>query len=228
MKTVDLSNLLLKSDHDTFLILENTIPVEKYIPIDLSVTNSALDKIDLSNPYETEDFINDYLKKNNALVAYGGYDEERNLYKGSSIFSSTTIEARSIHLGVDFWAKACTEVRAPLNGKVHSFKNNTMKGDYGPTIILEHTINKITFYTLYGHLSIASLDGMYIGKEIKKGTNFAKLGVVEENVNYAPHLHFQVIQNLQGNAGDYPGVCTKKERAAYLKNCPDPNLLLKF
>ncbi len=228
MKKNRLAAVLQKNASKTFQILDTSISIEKYLPIDFSVQNKELAKVDLSNPYETEHFINNYLKKKNCLVAYGGYNEERNLYKSSTIFSSTTSDARSIHLGIDFWVKAGTSVRSPLSGKIHSFKNNTTKGDYGPTIILEHTIDDEAFYTLYGHLSATSLNELYIGKEIKKGEQIACLGVPEENVNYAPHLHFQIIKDLQGKIGDYPGVCTKKERAIYLENCPDPNLLLHF
>jgi hypothetical protein len=41
-------------------------------------------------------------------------------------------------------------------------------------------------------------------------------------------LHFQIINDMQGKKGDYPGVSSKKELAFYKKNCPDPNLLLKI
>jgi len=225
---VNLPDILKTTTNKTIQILDAEIPKDAYILIDFSVSNNSLNNLDLSDPYQTEGFINKYLEKNNALVAYGGYNEERNLYKGNTIFNSDTTEARSIHLGVDFWAKAGTGVCAPLDGKVHSFKNNNSKGDYGPTIILEHIIDEMIFYTLYGHLSITSLTGLYKGKDIKEGDEFASLGVPEENVNYAPHLHFQIIKDLQGYLGDYPGVCTKKDRAISLENSPDPNLLLKF
>jgi len=226
---IDLPRILQTTTRETVQILDKEIPIEKYIPIDFSIHNEALNKVDLSDPYQTENFINEHLENHMGLVAYGGYNEERNLYRESDIFNAASgTEARSIHLGVDFWAKSGTKVCAPLDGTVHSFKVNNTKGDYGPTIILEHSINEAVFYTLYGHLSAASLTDLAIGKKISKGTHFARLGVPEENVNYAPHLHFQMIKDLQGNLGDYPGVCTKKERVTYLENCPDPNLLLKF
>ena len=228
MRKDTITETLQKYSTDTFLILDAAISIAKYVPIDFSVKNEELARVDLSDPYKTENFIDNYLREKNALVAYGGYNEERNLYKSSSIFNTQFEEVRNIHLGVDFWTKAGTIVRCPLDGIVHSFKNNATSGDYGPTIVLEHHLNDVVFYTLYGHLSIASLDKLFVGKEIKKGTKLAYLGIPEENVNYAPHLHFQIIKDLQGKTGDYPGVCSKKEKTAYLENCPDPLLLLKF
>ena len=228
MCTTNFRDVLNSFHSGTFQVLDDTIPLEDYISIDLSVTNKALTKVDMSNPYEMDSYILDYLKGKKGKVAYGGYNEKRNLYKSSTIFDNHSSEARSVHLGVDFWAAEGTAIRAPLPGKIHSYKDNATSGDYGPTIILEHFFQDIQFYTLYGHLSKSSLENIYIGKNIALGAVFANLGTPEENVNYAPHLHFQIIKDLQGFSGDYPGVCSEKERAAYLKNCPDPNLLLKF
>ena len=129
---------------------------------------------------------------------------------------------------MDLWIKAGTSVLAALDGTIHSFQNNTALGDYGPTIILEHTIENSTFYTLYGHLDLNSLVGKEVGQIVKKGEIIAKLGASPINGDYAPHLHFQIINNIQGKIGDYPGVCSKNEVAFYLENCPDPNLLLKI
>ena len=84
------------------------------------------------------------------------------------------------------------------------------------------------FYTLYGHLSVDSLDGLFVNKEFKAGDTIGRLGTPDINVNYAPHLHFQIIKDLEGNHGDYPGVCAKEQLYFYQENCPDPNILLKL
>ena len=110
---------------------------------------------------------------------------------------------------------------------MHSVQNNDNFGDYGPTIILEHNYNQNSFYTLYGHLSLSSLQ-IPIGKKVLKGEEIAILGDAEVNGDYAPHLHFQIIKDLEGRSGDYPGVCSKKDLEVFKKNCPDPNLLLKI
>ena len=219
----------LKSIHAApFHILDQSISTTDYIALDLSKTNKSLDALDMSNPYLMDTFIKQYLEKEKGKVAYGGYLETRALYDSSAIFDSNPKHPRNIHLGVDFWASSETIVHVPLDGKVHSFKNNKESGNYGPTIILEHELESEVFYSLYGHLSTSSLNGLYPGKAFKTGDILARLGTPEENVNYAPHLHFQLILDIGEYLGDYPGVCTKNDIEFFSKNCPDPNLLLKF
>ena len=206
-------------------VLDASLQQKEYTPIDLSVENITLQGIDLTNPDVCQQYINKVLVQNKARVAIGGYLERRELYSGNKAFSEGE-ERRDVHLGVDFWTAAGTEVLAPIDGEVHSFKNNQTKGDYGPTIILKHRVQDVIFYSLYGHLSLESLNTLHIGKLFKKGEVLATLGTPEVNVNYAPHLHFQLVLDLQGQRGDYPGVCRASELAFYKANCPDPQLLL--
>jgi len=223
-----LEKVLLKCSEGLIAILDREIPTGKYIPLDLSVLNRDLETLDISNPSVCQGYIDKTLNGNSSLVAYGGYLERRNLYSKSPGFVVKGEEERNIHLGIDLWAKAGTKVIAPLGGVVHSFKNNTVSGDYGPTIILRHELDGIQFYTLYGHLSIESLQGLYKNKEFRAGEVLATLGDTSINVNYAPHLHFQIIKEIGDFKGDYPGVCAQKDLHTYQKNCPDPNLLLKI
>jgi peptidoglycan LD-endopeptidase LytH len=115
---------------------------------------------------------------------------------------------------------------APLDGIVHSYAFNNAYGDYGATIILTHNLDGRTFHTLYGHLSLNSLKNLHEGQNIKRGDVFAEFGIPFENGQWPPHLHFQIILDMQGMKGDYPGVCAYAERANYLANCPDPDLIL--
>ena len=223
-----LEEVLLNHSEGPIAILDSEIPIGNYIPLDLSVFNRDLNPLDISNPSVCQAYIDKVLKNDSFSIAYGGYLERRNLYSKSPGFAVKGEEERNIHLGIDFWAKAGTKVIAPLGGVVHSFKNNAVSGDYGPTIILRHDLDGIQFYTLYGHLSIESFQGLYKNKEFRAGEALATLGDTPVNVNYAPHLHFQIIQDLGSFAGDYPGVCAQKDLQGYQKNCPDPNLLLKI
>jgi murein DD-endopeptidase MepM/ murein hydrolase activator NlpD len=168
------------------------------------------------------------LTSNKAKVAFGGYNEERSLYQRSTIFKDQETEERNMHIGLDLWIKAGTPVLAALDGKVHSYNYNEGFGDYGPTILLEHQLESQIFYTLYGHLSLDSLENIKIGSIFKKGEQLASLGDASVNGDYSPHLHFQIIKNIADKFGDYPGVCSKNELPFYLENCPDPNLLLKI
>ncbi|MFK7782228.1 peptidoglycan DD-metalloendopeptidase family protein, partial [Psychroserpens sp.] len=101
-------------------------------------------------------------------------------------------------------------------------------GDYGPTIILQHVIQDSRFYTLYGHLSLSSIVNLKVGQKFKKGELIATLGDASVNGDYPPHLHFQIIKDIQHYVGDYPGVCSKQDLEFYIHNCPNPNFLLKL
>ena len=209
-------------------VIDSTIDYKNYIAFDLSAKHTDLLDLDLTDAKMFEEFVEDHLEKNEAKVAFGGYLEHRNLYKRSSTFNDKNSEERNIHIGLDLWIKAGTSVLSALDGRIHSFQNNTFLGDYGPTIILEHQIDNITFYTLYGHLSLESMEGKTEGQLVKKGEKIAELGKPPSNGDYAPHLHFQIIKNIQNKKGDYPGVCSSKELDFYKENCPDPNFLLKI
>jgi hypothetical protein len=69
---------------------------------------------------------------------------------------------------------------------------------------------------------------LQVGATIYGGAVFATLGTPEINVNYAPHLHFQLILDIGDHYGDYPGVCEEANLAYFSDNCPNPNLLLKI
>ncbi len=209
-------------------VIDSDIDYSEYVAIDLSANNAELTRIDITIAVDFEAYINNYLLKNKAKVAYGGYQEIRSIYQRSPIFKNDLSDERNIHIGLDLWIKAGTKVLAALDGTIHSFQNNTALGDYGPTIILQHHIENYTFYTLYGHLSLESLNHKTIGTEVKKGETIATLGSSPINGDYAPHLHFQIIIDIQNKTGDYPGVCSKKDLEFYSQNCPDPNLLLKI
>ena len=209
-------------------VIDESIDYSQYIPLDLSITNDVLAKEEIADSSHFEKYIENYLAKNNAKVAFGGYNEIRNLYKRSTVFNDPKTEERNIHIGLDLWIKAGTPVLAALDGFIHSFNYNTGVGDYGPTIIIEHKIEKQRFYTLYGHLSLESISNIKIGDIVEKGTQIGTLGDALVNGDYAPHLHFQIIEEISNTFGDYPGVCSKSDLDYYLKNCPDPNLLLKI
>ncbi len=167
------------------------------------------------------------LKQAKATYGIGGYNEHRTIYSRSNVFNSND-EPRRLHLGIDIWGQAGTEVYAPLDGTVHSFKYNNQYGDYGATIILKHDLAGVEFYTLYGHLSLADIKDLRTGKQIGTGTCFAHFGPAEENGNWPPHLHFQIVKDMQGMQGDYPGVCKFSEKDKYLDNSPNADLILQM
>ena len=203
---------------------------EKLLQFDFTESNKTLQRIDLLDTEIFGGYINDLLQNAGAKFGIGGYNELRTLYARSSLFSGDAIEQeepRRLHLGVDIWGKEGTEIFAPFDGVVHSFAFNNNFGDYGATIILSHPQEGRQFFTLYGHLSVDDLN-INEGDEISQGQQFAHFGAPRENGHWPPHLHFQVIHDIENYKGDYPGVCKFSEREKYLANCPDPDLILNL
>ena len=158
-------------------------------------------------------------------VGIGRYNEDRVLYRHSPLFDGES-ENRSVHLGIDLFVMDGTEVMTPLAAHVHSVADNTGLGNYGPTVILEHELDGIRFWTLYGHLGRHSVVRLEMGQTLGAGEEFAVVGDHPENGNWPPHLHFQIMADLKGHSGDFPGVAAPSERESWLEICPDPNLIL--
>lgn len=221
------SSFLAEIAHNRIFVIDASIEKAHYMPIDLSETNTDLHHFDITSSAAWQAYITSTLSSQNKQVAYGGYLEKRSIYSRSDYFNTQQLETeRNIHLGVDLWVAAKTSVLAAFNGEIHSFQDNTNYGDYGPTIIIKHTIKTVTFYTLYGHLSRESLVSLKVGDKVKENEVIAVLGDAKVNGDYAPHLHFQVILDLQNKYGDYPGVSCIKDLEFYKNNCPDPTIIL--
>jgi len=201
---------------------------DELITMDFSNANEELTDEILGDEDRFVHFMYEKLQREGARYAVGGYDEHRAIYRRSPLFNAAeaTGESRSVHLGVDIWGRPHTRVMAPLDGIVHSIANNNNFGDYGATVILSHQLDGQVFHTLYGHLSLNSLTDLEPGQRIAAGDVFAEFGMPNENGHWPPHLHFQIIEDLEGREGDYPGVCTPADRERYLQNCPDPDLIL--
>jgi hypothetical protein len=59
-------------------------------------------------------------------------------------------------------------------------------------------------------LSLNSIDKIKIGQQFE---NYRYPWDASVNGDYAPHLHFQIISNIEDYQGDYPGVCSKSDLA---------------
>jgi len=189
--------------------------------LDFSDENLRLKEVDLDNRQQFEQFIQSEISMLEGNCGIGGYLEERVIYRRSSHYENAK-SPRCMHLGLDIWLDAGTEVFAYADGIIHSAAINNTYGDYGGTIILEHQINNSKLYSLYGHLSHESIDNVRLGAFIQQCEFIGKLGSWDENGNWPAHLHFQLIRDLQGNLGDYPGVCSKTDLPFYQENCPNP------
>jgi len=201
---------------------------DRLLLLDFTERNKELNAEILENTNLFIKYINSKLEAAGAKYGIGGYNEHRTIYSRSRVFDPTDgAEPRRLHLGIDIWGRPYTKVMAPLDGIVHSFAFNNAFGDYGATIILTHNLDGATFHTLYGHLSLNSIKNIQAGDRIRKGDVFTEFGIPFENGQWPPHLHFQLILDMQGMKGDYSGVCKFSERDKYLANCPDPDLILQ-
>jgi murein DD-endopeptidase MepM/ murein hydrolase activator NlpD len=187
------------------------------LALDLSASNKELNPAIFGN---IPAFCNYIDQKLGAKIGVGGYLEHRVIYEAHENFATEAADFRNIHLGIDFWTVAGTPVFAMADGVVHSFQDNPGSGNYGPTIILHHPALRI--YSLYGHLASTDLEGLSEGMTISEGQVICHLGEPHENGGWPPHLHFQLIRDMQGFHGDYPGVCSQRDLAFYAENCPDP------
>lgn len=201
---------------------------DKILLLDFTERNSLITSDITANTELFSDYINRTLHASRATYGIGGYLENRTVYSRSRVFDANESdeEPRTVHLGIDIWGNAGTPVFAPMEGMVHSFGFNDQYGDYGATIILAHPLGNQQIHTLYGHLALKDLQGLTEGKKIKAGEELAHFGMPEENGHWPPHLHFQLIWDMEGKKGDYPGVCRVSEMEKYAVNCPNPDLVL--
>jgi peptidoglycan LD-endopeptidase LytH len=198
--------------------------------LDFTEANMALTAEVIENINTFCNYINETLQQAGARYGIGGYGEHRTVYRVSRHFDAPNPdeEPRRLHLGTDIWGPAGTPVMAPLPGQVHSMAFNNREGDYGATIILQHQLEGLVFYSLYGHLSLPDLDRHAVGQAVAAGEIVGHFGSPAENGHWPPHLHLQLILDLQGQSGDYPGVCVFSQKDAWLCNCPDPELVLQM
>jgi 4-aminobutyrate aminotransferase-like enzyme/Ser/Thr protein kinase RdoA (MazF antagonist) len=200
------------------------------ITLDLSIGSLSLGNNSCFNQVDRfKATIQAMLADGGALAGIGGYGEARPFYLTDNyrIEGNNGAQWRSIHLGIDIWVAVGTAIRAPLDATVHSFQDNNSDYDYGPTIILEHLLaDGKKLYSLYGHLSRASLLHLEEGQAIKKGSVFAEVGDAPENGNWPPHLHFQLMHDMLGARGDFPGVAFPNEVKAWKSICPDPSVFI--
>ena len=185
--------------------------------IDLS-SNGNLAHTNAENWYN---YLSELPTSQSEHIHYGGYLEERFFYSNEELFGKGETR-RNIHLGVDVWLSEDTPIFAPLDGIVQSIKYNKYELDYGHTVILRHEENGLIFYSLYGHLSSFHVDTLKANMIVPQGESFCTIGSHSENGGWPPHLHFQLIMDLEGNIGDYPGVASAEKLEFYMKNCPDP------
>ena len=198
--------------------------------LDLSVSSSWLGLKEEFNNLDLFKFkIKQLQKQKPKKILAGGYLEPRSLYTSESYnkVGNNGLEKRCIHLGIDFWVPKYTPVHSPYNGTIVKVFNDQGEKAYGGTMILKHDTKSFTFYTLYGHLALESIQKVGVGSKILKGDFLAFIGSSSENGNWAPHLHFQIMLSQLDYKNDFPGVCYYNHIKTWKSICPDPNFIFQ-
>lgn len=222
-----LSTLLKKHRQEFASVLPSSLQHGTVYVMDMSSSSKTFKDIDIFSTQALIDYGKKMQHKTRADLLIGRYLEDRNIYKRGEHYGHGN-EERTVHLGIDLMADAGTPVYAPVDGTVHSFQDNNIPADYGPTIILRHQLQGHTFHTLYGHLSRRALITLKVGQRIKKGQQIATIGKPFENGGWPEHLHFQIIKDMQGEKGNFVGVINPGKVKEFGLNCPDPNLILNI
>ena len=221
----------LEEQSDGFApITDFDLKSENQVVLDLSVSSPLMGAdSDSTDADALSEAVFQHMHKANVDVGIGGYNEARLLYSAAQyeIQTEDMPEYRTIHLGIDLYMKSGSRVYAPLAGRICSFKNNNTHLDYGPTVILEHqTGDGHRFYTLYGHLTPESLDGLESNRPIEKGGLVGRVGEPPTNGGWPPHLHFQIVIDMLDEDGNYPGLARPSRRQIWTALSPDPGLIL--
>ncbi len=155
----------------------------------------------------------------------GRYGEKRPSMYAADIFRDANGQVRNIHLGLDISGPVGTPIYSFTDGKILMSGYNSADGDYGYTLITEHFVENRPLYALWGHLNKKSFESNFVGKKISSGEVFAWMGDFHENGGWPPHLHFQ-ISTVRPEKCDMPGVCTERDLTNFMRNYPDPRLVL--
>ena len=158
----------------------------------------------------------------------GRFGEDRDVYKTEAFATADPTERRTIHVGIDMFAPADEAILAPLDAVVVGIDYETVPLGFGAMLVLQHeTDSGEPFWTVYGHLSRASMDSLHVGHRVRAGDVVARLGTPQENGGWPPHVHFQVMTDLCGwSVTEIIGVVTRSEWDLWRSVFLNPNLIL--
>ncbi|MHA1547574.1 MAG: aminotransferase class III-fold pyridoxal phosphate-dependent enzyme, partial [Alphaproteobacteria bacterium] len=164
-------------------------------------------------------------------VRLGRYGEPRLVYTSPDFYLGRWkgSDRRTVHLGIDIFAPAGTDLHAPMVATVVAASRHAGPLGYGASVVLRHqTGDGDPFYTLYGHLDHGSVAALTVGATLAKGERFARLGGSEENGGWAPHVHLQLALSIDSLGDDWPGVARAEEMDLWQALCPNPAALLNL
>ncbi|MBZ7926754.1 aminotransferase class III-fold pyridoxal phosphate-dependent enzyme [Ensifer adhaerens] len=218
---------LERNAHEFAPIVRPSVKKPKVKVFDFSAAGPEAAQWSSLNAAEADARIAAQIGSDGATFGIGLYGEDRGIYQGDAYATAIEGARRSVHLGVDIFAPADEPVSASFAGKVAFIHDDAVAHGFGPTVLLEHDIeNGVRFWTLYGHLSRDSIAKLSEGQAIAKGEVFAAFGAADENGNWAPHLHFQVVTDHLGLGGRMHGVGVGDQWEVWREVSPDPSVVL--
>src|SRR5687767_7251322 len=119
----DIQNVLQRNKRHYHPVVSFDPSREKVATLDLSKLNTEFTSAIFNDLTLFNSFIEQQHVNAQAKYLVGGYRETCEMYRRSSLFD-TLEEPRSLHLGIDIWGPAGTQIFTPLGGMVHSFAFN--------------------------------------------------------------------------------------------------------
>ena len=174
-------------------------------------------------PDEAERLWRAIADKGGIELGIGPWGEERPVYSSDafrSVFAPD--QRRALHLGLDLFAPAGSNVRTPLDGVVADLFETDIPLDYGHAVLLRHEPEDMVFYSLWGHLSAQTVSNRKVGDRLQAGDVIGQLGDTHENGNWQPHVHIQLITYEPARAGDIIGAGEAGYLDVWRELFPDP------
>ena len=156
---------------------------------DFSSNNSKTLEYALTDFKQFNTMIFDELEASGHQWGVGRYLEERKTLLRA--YPNIIEEQRYYHLGLDIIVPYDTPMHSPLDADVHKTGKETIVGNYGGYVILKHNINRVVFYSFYGHLKTPHL--VKAGDKIKAGQKFAHIGQESDSGGWFCHVHVQIL-----------------------------------
>ena len=199
------------------------------VVFDFSVGSTDWSTAALSTPMLAADVLTERMRAAGAEVGVGRYDEARLVYSGAQ-FRTTGGPPRTIHIGMDLFQPAGAPLFAPLDGVVHSFADNDLPLDYGPTIILEHRPAGVpaVLHALrppqrrFARRARRRTDdpkGRAL-RRARRARRERRLGARTSTSSSSP--------TSSGSAATSPASARQASGRVWKSLCPDPNLLLRI
>ena len=185
--------------------------------VDMSETSTLFDTINVRDQKGFQKLL-DEMMKDRYSWGVSSYLENREILLSQC--PQMLEEQRFFHLGLD--------MLVPLNATVKESGYEQGEGNYGGHVLLMHESSFFeTFYSFYGHLNRENLPE--IGRNIKAGDEFARIGNFHENGNWFFHTHLQIIKQKGLDLGYISkGYCSAGDLAQMDELCPCPLSLFRI